>query len=144
MKCIYCEENEAKGVLLCYGCQVDLFPLVSAWVYCGVCGNELPDSSAICPKCAQTETVPAPIAESSELQSAPALSQQMVIAPARKIHAAQSPLIEPQATRDEIKKARRFQWAIRTAMAVFWITILVLILMWARDFVNQPIDNVYP
>ncbi|HEX4945421.1 MAG TPA: hypothetical protein VFZ34_01995 [Blastocatellia bacterium] len=135
MKCIYCEENETKGVLLCYGCQVDLFPLVSAWVYCGICGKELPSNTTTCPYCAPTEPLSAPVAVPAEPVSSAA-------PPEKKKTPLPSLIPEPPATPEEVKAARRFQWIIRGAFALFWLCVLILILMWFRSYVNQPIDGI--
>jgi hypothetical protein len=140
MKCIYCEVNETRDVLLCYGCQVDLFPLVAAWAYCGVCGKELQASNNACPQCTQTETLPAPVVSAPSIP-APAISPAMTL-PAKK------PLPslpkEPPVTREEIKQARRFQWLIRAIFALFWLSILMFLFLWLRATSQQPVHEFLP
>ena len=145
MKCIYCEENETKGVLLCYGCQVDLFPLVSAWAYCGVCGNDLSANTAICPHCAQTANFPTPVtapSNSQEVLVSPPASPQMVSSAQKKSLDSSSapPPKKTPVSPEELRRARRFQWIIKSSFAIFWLTLLLLVLLWARDYVNQPIE----
>jgi len=146
MKCIYCEENETKGVLLCYGCQVDLFPLVSAWAYCGVCGNDLSANTAICPHCAQTANFPTPVTAPSNSQevlvSPPASPQMVSSAPKNSLDSSSSapPPKKTPVSPEELRRARRFQWIIKSSFAIFWLTLLLLVLLWARDYVNQPIE----
>ncbi len=154
MQCIYCEASEARGVLLCYGCQVDLFPLISSWVYCGVCGTEL-HHRAICPQCMQGGGMPLPIVES--VSSAPALAfstselrrSELPLLTKNKASMASPSWLEPlpkepPVTRAEIKQARQFQWAIRSILVMFWMLIASLVLWWVRDWVKQPTDVIFP
>ena len=152
MKCIYCEDSETQGVLLCYGCQVDLFPLVSSWAYCGACGNELPPDSTTCPQCAPAETMPSPMEESALASPAaadtasPSKLQRRVLLSSTK---GKAPLLkpwpkEPPVTRTEIKQARQTQWVIRFIFALFWLLIMGLVLWWVRDMANQPSDTIFP
>jgi hypothetical protein len=141
MKCIYCEENETRDVLLCYGCQVDLFPLVAAWAYCGVCGKDLVAPNNACPQCTQTEIVPSSVAPAPAV---PALSLSSAM-----IMPATPPLPslpkEPPVTREEIKQARRFQWFIRAVFALFWLSILTFLLLWLRAAAaQQPPNEIIP
>ncbi len=135
MKCVYCEANETRGVLLCYGCQVDLFPLVAAWAYCGVCGNELPADSTICPPCAQDESSSKPGAE--PVRSRPGDEKN------------EPPRLEPlpkktPVTRADIRQARRLQWVIKAIFAIFWLLIVMLVLWWVRRWANQPSGSIFP
>lgn len=168
MKCIYCESNETNGVLLCYGCQVDLFPLVSAWAYCGKCGLELPADSNICPNCVAADqatsivtneipVVPATkvaasltpsqgIEESAEEISvvpSPATSLQKIAAPAPQKPREIAPK-DTLASRAEIVRARRFQFLIRSIFALIWLIIVIALLWWARYWANQPIAPIVP
>ncbi len=164
MKCIYCESNETNGVLLCYGCQVDLFPLVSAWAYCGACGLELSADSNVCPRCAApenllavSETPVAPAtkvaaaivqfaeAQVTEVPAAPSLAPSL---PALELPSPQKPReLSPKetlASRAEVARARRFQLLIRSIFALFWLILVILLLWWARYWANQPIAPVVP
>lgn len=154
MKCIYCETNEARDVLLCYGCQVDLFPLVSAWAYCGACGLELPANSTICPQCSavavktklpQGDIDSASIPDPQSIEIAPPLEvappQALILSPPTL---SSSLPLRPLASPTEIAKARRLQIFIKFIFAMIWLIIIALILWWARDWVTQPIDPVIP
>ncbi len=166
MKCIYCESNETNGVLLCYGCQVDLFPLVSAWAYCGACGRELPVDSATCPQCKLSENA-APTAShttlaepqtkvaAAERQRAEEQAKQLpttpLPAPSSQALAVSAPTSPrpglskaPLADPVEVARARRFQFRIRFIFALLWVVIMILVLWWVRDLVNQPISPIIP
>lgn len=156
MKCIYCEANETQGVLLCYSCQVDLFPLVSAWAYCGACGNEMPADRAICPQCVPTGMMPAPAAAPAGVSSATAvvpasseLSRDAVPPPKNKASTSSpsGPVPrskEPAVTRTEIRQARRLQWIIKSIFAIFWLLIVILALWWVRAGATPPPDVIFP
>ncbi len=153
MKCIYCEANETQGVLLCYSCQVDLFPLVSAWAYCGACGNEMPTDRAICPQCVPMGAMPAPVPVSSVIAVAPIspeLSRDAVPPPIKNKASVSSPpwpeprSKEPPVTRADIRQARRLQWIIKSIFAIFWLLIVILLLWWVRDGATQPPDVIFP
>ncbi len=144
MKCIYCEENETRGVLLCYGCQVDLFPLVAAWAYCGVCGKELQASNNICLQCAQTETLPAPVVTASSPSVPVASVSPAIELPVKKTIPLPSLPKEPPVTPEEIKQARQFQWIIRAVFALFWLSVLMFIFLWLRGVAQQPANEFLP
>lgn len=156
MKCIYCESNETNGVLLCYGCQVDLFPLVSAWAYCGACGRELPADSATCLPCKLSEnaapTVASPIPAEAQTTVAAAEHQRAAEAaqPSQALVVSSPPMLRPGSSKAafadpaEIARARRFQFRIRFIFALLWLVLMIVALWWARDIANQPVTPLTP
>ncbi|MBS1807242.1 MAG: hypothetical protein JST84_03510 [Acidobacteria bacterium] len=141
---------------------MDLFPLVSAWAYCGACGLELPANSTICPQCSsvavktklpEAEVASTLLPEPQSVEIAPPLKIEIApplrVAPSQALilsTATSSPSLplRPLASPTEIAKARRLQIFIKFIFAMIWLLIIALVLWWARDWVNQPIDPVIP